>query len=519
MSSFVAVPREETEIFLELHVTDLEVIHEIGRQPEAEQMTYALGALRLGVLSLKHARGELDLVSLRQESDRLMSDLQKTLASHATELRGGITSELAQYFDPHTGNVTQRIERLVKDGGELDGLLRKHLDGSDGTLAHTLALHVGTESPLFRLLSPSEKAGLLAMLEKVVTEALDAQRQSLAANFTLDDPQSALSRLLRELTDANGGMKKEFKTDIDLLLKEMSLNDPDSALSRLVRQAEKTTMTISQQFSLDDDASSFSRLSRALDLRLTELSQTQKEFQSDVRTTLAGLAASKRERLASPLHGWDFEEDVGKVVLDFATQRGYTPDETSSFPGNLPRCKVGDFVVALSSDSAAPTGRMVVEAKDAAGYSLKKALDELAVARKNRLAEVGVFVFSHSAAPANLEPIWRTGNDVIVVWDAVIDPTGSLLRAALAVAVSLLAGAEAGKNSRRPELERLGQAIERIMRATKDLAEVRKWSDSARTNAVKITETVERLQHSLEADCALLEGIVGGITEEEERPA
>ncbi len=134
-----------------------------------------------------------------------------------------------------------------------DGLLRRHLNGSDGTLAHTLALHVGTESPLFRLLSPSEKAGLLAMLERVVTEALEAQRESLAADFTLDDPSSALSRLPRDSTDANGSMKKEFKTDIDLLLKEMSLDDPNSSMSRLVRQAEKATLTISQQFSLDDD--------------------------------------------------------------------------------------------------------------------------------------------------------------------------------------------------------------------------------------------------------------------------
>jgi hypothetical protein len=500
-------------MLLHLHVIDPEVIEEIARQPEDDQTSYALGALRLGVLSLKHARGELDLVSLRQESDRLLSDLERTLTSHAVQLRSGLTSELAQYLDPLTGNFTQRIERLVKDGGELDGLLRKHLNGSDGTLAHTLALHVGTESPLFRLLSPSEKAGLLAMLEKVVTEALEAQRHSLAADFTLDDPNSALSRLLRDLTDANGSMKKEFKNDIDLLLKEMSLDDPNSSMSRLVQQAEKATMTISKQFSLDDDASSLSRLSRVLDSRLTELSQTQKEFQTDVRTTLAGLAASKRERLASPLHGWDFQEDVGKVVIDFATHRGHTPDETGTFPGDLPRCKVGDFVVTLSSESAAPSGRIVVEAKDAAGYSIKKALDELATARKNRQAEVGVFVFSQGAAPANTEPIWRVGNDVIVVWDHEIDPTGSLLRAALGVGISLLASARA-KRGGSPELERLGHAIERIARAAKDLADIRKWSDSVRGSAVRITESAERLQMSLEADCVLIEGILGDLTED-----
>ena len=66
--------------------------------------------------------------------------------------------------------------------------------------------------------------------------------------------------------------------------------------------------------------------------------------------------------------------------------------------GAISRCKKGDAVVTLGPESSAPDVRIVYEAKGDKSYTLKKALDELTVARENREATVGVFVFDRVAA-------------------------------------------------------------------------------------------------------------------------
>lgn len=47
------------------------------------------------------------------------------------------------YFDPISGQLTQRLNRLVRRDGELDELLHRHLGEDSSTVAHTLATHVG----------------------------------------------------------------------------------------------------------------------------------------------------------------------------------------------------------------------------------------------------------------------------------------------------------------------------------------------------------------------------------------
>jgi hypothetical protein len=71
--------------------------------------------------------------------------------------------------------------------------------------------------------------------------------------------------------------------------------------------------------------------------------------------------------------------------------------------------KVGDYVLQLGPDSAAPGARVVYEAKANKRYTIPNALKELAEARKNRAAQVGVRVFDRSSAPKDMEPLCRFG--------------------------------------------------------------------------------------------------------------
>jgi hypothetical protein len=63
-------------VLLELKVSDTDSVDELLLKPEGrERDEYALTALRIGVLSLKHARGQIDADAVRREGERLLLDL------------------------------------------------------------------------------------------------------------------------------------------------------------------------------------------------------------------------------------------------------------------------------------------------------------------------------------------------------------------------------------------------------------------------------------------------------------
>src|SRR5262249_33574982 len=68
---------------LELVVTDQEVIRELCQQAEGrERDDYALSALRLGILALKQARGQVDGQTLKREGELLLKDVGRALEAH-----------------------------------------------------------------------------------------------------------------------------------------------------------------------------------------------------------------------------------------------------------------------------------------------------------------------------------------------------------------------------------------------------------------------------------------------------
>ena len=114
----------------------------------------------------------------------------------------------------------------------------------------------------------------------------------------------------------------------------------------------------------------------------------------------------------------EFQDAVCEFLAREAQHAGDIAIPTAHTTGLIKNCKVGDCVVELGPDSAAPGAKIVVEAKEEAGYSLARAREEIETARKNRDADWGLFVFSKKTAPSGLEPFQRYGNDFVVIWDA-----------------------------------------------------------------------------------------------------
>ena len=118
------------------------------------------------------------------------------------------------------------------------------------------------------------------------------------------------------------------------------------------------------------------------------------EFRAHVRASLAALQARKQEALRSTRHGLEFESALYACVAEIGQATGDIVERTAGSAGLIRGCKVGDVLLTLGSEHAAAGSCIVIEAKEDASYRLRSALSEIEVARKNRDACVGLFVFS-----------------------------------------------------------------------------------------------------------------------------
>ena len=177
---------------LELLVKDAETIAELYRHAEgADRDQFALDALRIGVLALRQARGQIDVDLIQQETQRMLAALASNLDGHSRNVQNHLAAALKDYFDPESGRFNERVKRLVEKDGELERVLRSQIGSQDSELCKTLLAHFGASSPLMKLLSPTESEGLLAALEKTVGDQLTQQRVTVLNEFSLDNKQGA----------------------------------------------------------------------------------------------------------------------------------------------------------------------------------------------------------------------------------------------------------------------------------------------------------------------------------------
>src|SRR5207245_8518381 len=106
-------------------VEDSDTIAELCQYPEGEERErFALSALRIGVLALRQARGQVDGEQIRRQTDYMLQALQAQLGEHAALVHNRLTASLKDYFDPDSGRFQERVNRLIRKDGELEDLLR-----------------------------------------------------------------------------------------------------------------------------------------------------------------------------------------------------------------------------------------------------------------------------------------------------------------------------------------------------------------------------------------------------------
>ena len=485
------------ELELSLRVREPELVDELSSILDPrEREAFALSALRIGVLALRTARGQVDAQALRGEVERLLAELHKGLDQHRDQLQLGLGSALREYFDPRSGRFEERVRALTQEDGELARVIRRNVEGSDSALAQTLARHVGAESPLLRALDPANKEGLVAGMTKLVDDALGAQRAAILGEFSLDNREGALARLVGELTQTHGKLTADLHGRLDLVVKEFSLDAEDSALSRLVARVERAQQQITSEFTLDSETSALARMRRELLGIAEQQNQALAALQERVKVELAALTARRQADARSPAHGGEFEDGLLAWFERAAREAGDLFEDTSDTPGHIKHCKVGDGVIELGPEHQAAGARIAIEAKEKESYTLAKAREEIQTARKNRGAEIGIFALSARCADAGWKPLERIGPDLFLIWDLEDPATDVRLEAALSVARALVTRSRAVRPTE-VDFPALEGAIRDVEKQLQGLAEIQTSANTIESGVTRIKDRARIMQDAL----------------------
>ena len=261
------------------------------------------------------------------------------------------------------------------------------------------------------------------------------------------------------------------------MVAEFSLDREDSALSRLVLRVERAQNQINREFSLDQEQSALARIRRELLAVVEGQRDASEKFQREVLEKLAAISARRQESARSTRHGEDFESEVFDFVQTRSQRAGDVASRVGNTTGVIKNCKVGDAIIALGPDHAAAGARIVVEAKARAGFGLVDAISLMDTARKNRQAEVGIFVFSSRLAPDGIEPLARYGSDVVVVWNTDDANSDIVLCAGLSVASALCTRARLKRDAEAVDFASIDAAIREIERQLAGLDEITKLTE------------------------------------------
>ena len=226
---------------------------------------------------------------------------------------------------------------------------------------------------------------------------------------------------------------------------------------------------------------------------------------------LATMSARREESLRSTRHGLAFEEAVCEFLEYHAQQTGDIPTRTGLTTGLIKNCKKGDFVLELGPESAAPCAKIVVEAKEEVDYTPAKARAEMETARKNRDAQIGLFVFSKKTAPSGIDEVFRVGSDVFVVWDPETPSTNLHLKIGLTVARALCIRCDQLSQSQDQDIEAITKAILEIEKQSQFLGEVTTSAESIKKGADTVLERVRKTRNSIERQVETLQAHIGGL--------
>lgn len=323
-----------------------------------------------------------------------------------------------------------------------------------------------------------------ALNERVASQVDEVLRQNFA------DVDGRLPRTLERFLGDRGQLRSFTKELFDE-------DRRDSAIGRL-------RLLLGSYF--DGDAS---RLAQLLDP--TRLGSPLHQFRSEVsdgfekvneRLAAIEAAAGARasERSKSSAKGADFEDLVEALLAESLRGSDHVVERMSDAAGNVMRSKKGDFVITLDPETVrGSTLRLVLECKDR-NVSGRAMRDELAEARRNRDAAIGIVVFTPAHAPTGIAPFDVRMGDVYCVLDPQ-DPEPATLDAALRLA-RLLAMASVRDRGSEVDGGAVHAALQRVSAELDALRGLKTKLTTIGTAAVAVSAGLDQMRDGIVARIA-----------------
>jgi gas vesicle protein len=500
-------------LFVNIEIDDPIVIEALRSYPAGlARARFVEQALRIGVMAINSANGQIDTDAVRNEGDRLIEELTRLIDTHQSRTSEELEGVLKEYFNPENGRFTENVGRLVSQDGDLQRLLQNHLDQAQTGIQKTIDQLVGQNSPLMQVLNPGEANAFFKQLNTVANAAVEAQNQAILKQFSLDMPESALNRLLNELRTSNTQVGSNLQNHITGVMQEFSLDHEESALNRMLKQIQDASTQIRGEFTLDNEASALARVRRELKDLIEAQNESTQQFQTRISNELSALFARRQEAQRGVQHGNDFEAAVVSTLQEMLYGNDDEVEAVGSTTGEIAYSKVGDAVITLGPDCIATGARIVVEAKEDESYTLAKSLEEMTKARQNRKADYGIFVVSSKMSLAKSIPLLRRyDNDVLVVWNAEDRNTDVALMAAVTVAKGLIVRSAREREGFAADLNVMDSAIAGIVRQIEQFDDVNTSANTIRTSAEKIMNRTRLMRERMEKELDTLTNEIQGL--------
>ena len=309
---------------------------------------------------------------------------------------------------------------------------------------------------------------------------------------------------MRELTTKHGDLNTALSNRMSKVVAEFSLDKPDSALSRLVGRVETAQGSLTKEFSLDNETSAISRLRSEMQKHHSEQMQSANQFMERLNNLVTSMQVRKDEASKSTRHGLEFEAAVGDAIKALVSEAGDVVQDAGSTTGLINHCKMGDFVLTLGPENVAAGAKIVVEAKESAAYDLSKSLEEADTARRNRGAGVCVFVHSQKTAQHGIPEFARYGHDIVVRWDAEDQTSDLWLKAALMVARMMSVRAAQHDKSEAASFQIVDRAIESIRKQVGGFDDIVTAATTSGNATKKIIDRATIMKTEIEAKISSL---------------
>jgi uncharacterized protein YoxC len=403
---------------------------------------------QVGLRALEHAQAGANAARLEDVGKALLEDVQDKLHAHVDAQTREVEAQLRGFLDPKDGRLMQRLDGLLKDNGELARMLQQHT-GPGSKMQSTLLAAI---NPLLRTLNPTDQDGVVLVIKRQVEQVLGASQAAVKDALDPMVEKSAANRFLaglREQLKAAGTAQEQQLMKVTAAL---DANNEQSLLSRLLRETRAAQTQVLAALNPSDERSLLAPLRKTIEDLLAGYQRQQMDaletqrarqaaFEKDILEKVTRLETRKDALRRGVKAGQDFEVQVCEFTSSILSGGPYDVEFTGNTAPPGSRRKVGDVVVAFNSESRFSGSRIVLEAKYEAGMTPKKALAELADARENRGAQVGVFVLSSVAAASStaFPAFMRCGCDILVHWSPEEPASDAYLHAALLLALALAA--------------------------------------------------------------------------------